>query len=182
MAEQFSQLEEKHSQFIQQQPLYFVATAATDGRVNLSPKGLDSLRILLPNRIVWLNLTGSGNESAAHVAESPRMTLMFCSFGKLPLILRVYGNAKVIHPRDKQWPELIAKFPEYINARQMFNLDIDLVQTSCGFAVPHYDFKGERETLVNGANKRGKDGMAQYWKDKNLFSLDGKPTHLLDDE
>jgi Pyridoxamine 5''-phosphate oxidase. len=180
MATQYPELNDKLIAFIQEQALFFVGTADRDGRVNVSPKGLDSLRVLSPRKVLWLNLTGSGNESAAHVRAVPRMTLMFCSFGKQPLILRLYGQARVVHPSDADWPELSAHFPALPGARQVFELDIDLVQTSCGFAVPYFEFKGERPTLNTWAEKRGPEGLREYWKERNALSLDGKPTGILD--
>ncbi len=181
MAEQFEKLQEKHIEFIRNQHLFFVGTAGAEGAVNVSPKGMDTLRVLDANRLVWLNLTGSGNETAAHVFENNRMTIMFCSFDRQPLILRLYGNAKIIHPRDKQvWDEHSALFNEQPGARQFFEMQIDMVQTSCGYAVPFYELKGERDTLVKWAKNRGEDGIKNYWEEKNQASLDGKPTHILD--
>lgn len=178
MSDRFQQLSEKHADFIRKQHLFFVATAGQEGSINLSPKGLDSLRVLTPSRVVWLNLTGSGNETAAHVLENNRMTLMFCSFDKQPLILRLYGEAEVIHPRDNSWEALVGHFPEHLGARQIFDLRVNLVQTSCGYAVPYYELKGQRPTLTNWANKRGKAGVEDYWSEKNSLSLDGKPTGI----
>ena len=133
---QSSTLSARQIRFIQEQPMFFVATAATDGRVNMSPKGMDSLRIIDNNHISWLNLSGSGNETAAHIRSNPRMTLMFCSVNEKPLILRVYGEATVLHPRDEQWESSLAQLPSIAGSRQIFNLKIDLVQTSCGTGVP----------------------------------------------
>ena len=178
MAEQFHELLPNHRDFIQQQQLFFVGTAAADGRVNVSPKGMDSFRIIDSNNIAWLNLTGSGNETAAHIRENRRMTILFCSFDKQPLILRLYGQATVVHPRDKAWSELETLFPHYLGARQIFEVNVDLVQTSCGFAVPLYDLVGERPTLKNWAEKAGREGTKQYWQEKNTRSLDGKDTGI----
>jgi len=181
VSDKYEALLAEHMDFIEKQHLFFVATAGADGFVNVSPKGMDSLRILDPRRLLWLNLTGSGNESAAHVLETARMTLMFCSFDRQPLILRVYGRADVIHPRQQGWDGLIREFPDYLGARQIFDLRIDLVQTSCGYAVPYYEFKGERETLTKWAEKRGRQGIEQYWLEKNRFSLDGRATGISED-
>jgi hypothetical protein len=184
MAKQFLELSAAHAAFIQKQAVYFVGTATEQSRINISPKGLDTLRILSPTRIVWLNLTGSGNESAAHVALSPRMTLMFCSFEQAPLILRTYGQARVIHPRDAAWAELHALFPNHPGARQLFNVTIDLVQTSCGFGVPECTQTSaglnDRPTLNHWAEKKGSAGIAAYWQEKNQISIDGLPSHILD--
>lgn len=168
----------KLREFIEQQKIFFVATATADSRINLSPKGMDSLRVVNANRVVWLNVTGSGNETAAHVQENPRMTLMFTAFEGNPMILRLYGNAQAIHMDDADWQLLYPLFPEIPGARQIFDLNIDLVQTSCGFAVPLYDYVGEREQLNTWASKKGNDGLKEYWKEKNNISLDGKPTHF----
>lgn len=180
MAQLYSALTPELSDFIQQQHIYFVGTAGASGKVNVSPKGMDSLRILGPERVVWLNLTGSGNESAAHVRENGRMTLMFCSFDKQPMILRLYGQARVVHPRDGEWAQLQAQFPPLHGTRQFFVLDIELVQTSCGFAVPFMEFTGDRPTLENWAAKKGRDGLHDYWGQKNLMSLDNLETGILD--
>ena len=178
MAEQFDQLKDNHIDFIQQQKLFFVGTADVDGFVNVSPKGMDCFRVVHSTCVRWLNLTGSGNESAAHILACNRMTMMFCSFDKLPLILRLYGRAMVCHHGDDSWNEQIAEFPNYINARQLFTVELQMIQTSCGFAVPYYEFNGERPTLQNWAEKRGDDGIKQYWQEKNTQSLNGKPTGM----
>lgn len=178
MGQKFAQLETKQIEFIQKQHLFFVGTAGAGGRVNVSPKGMDTLRVIDTHKVVWLNLTGSGNESAAHVAENGRMTLMFCSFERAPLILRLYGQAQVLHPRDAQWGHYVTLFPPYAGARQLFELTIDMVQTSCGFAVPFFEYSGERETLAAWADQKGEEGLAQYWQEKNQLSLDGQPTYI----
>lgn len=182
MAKQYAELDDTLSAFITAQPLFFVGTAAREGRVNVSPKGMDSLRILSPTRVAWLSVTGSGNETAGHLLDSPRMTLMFCSFDKQPLILRLYGHARTLHPRDAEWAEHLALFPPLPGTRQIYLLDIDLVQTSCGFAVPYMQFAGERETLRNWAEKRGTDGLREYWAEKNQRTLDGQETGILGPE
>ncbi|MCR9106299.1 MAG: pyridoxamine 5'-phosphate oxidase family protein [Gammaproteobacteria bacterium] len=181
MAEKFHTLNDKLIDFIGRQHLFFVGTAGAEGFVNVSPKGMDSFRVLDASRVAWLNLTGSGNESAAHVLENGRMTIMFCSFDKQPLILRIYGHARAVHPRDAQWPELLALFPDHPGARQIFVVDIVMVMTSCGYAVPYYALKGERPTLTKWAEKHGPEGIQNYWSEKNLKSLDGKDTGLLEE-
>lgn len=165
-------------QFIQRQPFFFVGTAAAGGRVNISPKGLDSLRVQSESRIVWLNLSGSGNETAAHVRELPRMTLMFCATSGDAMILRVYGAAKVTHPGDAGWPQLSGLFPKMAGSRQIFELAIDLVQTSCGTGVPNMQFVSERgpAELLPFYEEMGEDGVRAYWTRKNRLSIDGKPT------
>jgi hypothetical protein len=178
MSEHFERLSEKHIEFIEKQNIYFVGTAETEGFVNVSPKGMDSFRVINSSRVVWLNLTGSGNETATHLLENSRMTIMFCSFDKQPLILRLYGQAKIIHPRDKAWDELCRGFPSFIGARQFFELDIELVQTSCGYAVPFYDLKGERPTLTKFADNEGREGIEKYWERNNTISINGKDTGI----
>mgnify|MGYP003674422615 FL=1 len=178
MSERFEKLDEKLRSFIGKQHLYFVGTAGAEGFVNVSPKGMDSFRILDDTTVAWLNLTGSGNETAAHVLENGRMTVMFCSFDKQPLIMRLYGQAVVVHPRDERWGELSALFPAQLGARQVFVLNLELVQTSCGYAVPYYELKGERPTLTNWADKRGEAGIRDYWAENNVESLDGKDTGI----
>ena len=179
MAQIYPALSDKHAQFIADQKIFFVGTATADSRVNVSPKGMDSLRIVDKNRVAWLNLTGSGNETSAHVQQNPRMTIMFCSFDEDPLILRLYGNAQVVHPQDAKWEALYSLFEPTLGARQIFDLSIDLVQTSCGFAVPYFTFEGEREKLKEWAQNKGDEGLRKYWQDRNQTSIDGIPTHII---
>ena len=178
MAKLYTEINHKLQQFIENQKIFFVATATADSRINLSPKGMDSLRVIDPNRVIWLNVTGSGNETAAHVQENPRMTIMLTAFEDNPLILRLYGTAKAIHKDDAEWEYLFPLFQPLPGARQIFDININLVQTSCGFAVPLYDYVGEREYLNTWAEKKGEAGVQAYWKETNRVSLDGKPTHF----
>jgi hypothetical protein len=180
MGKKYPEINEKHQSFIKQQKMYFVATAPTEGRINLSPKGIDSLQVMSENRVVWLNLTGSGNETAAHLLEDNRMTIMFCAFEGDPKILRLYGHARAIHQRDSEWEELLALFPETNGARQLIDMQVELVHTSCGFGVPLYDFVGQREDLTRWIDKKGPEGIADYWQDRNAESLDGKPTGIFE--
>lgn len=180
MGQKYSEISTCHRQFIEAQKLFFVATAAGDGRINLSPKGLDTLRVLGPNRVVWLNLTGSGNETAAHLPESDRMTLMFCAFEGDPVVLRLYGHARLFHPRDPEWSGLAALFPSIPGSRQVVDMQVDLVQTSCGFGVPFFEYRGQRGQFEAWAEKKGRDGIEQYWRQKNQVSIDGKPTRILE--
>ena len=163
-------------EFIEQQKIFFVGTAANKGRVNISPKGTDSFRVLEKNKIVWLNLTGSGNETAAHLIKNNRMTIMFCAFEGNPLILRLYGIAQIYHHEDQKFQQYINLFPKNAGVRQIIEMDVDLVQTSCGFAVPFMDFNKERTTLNNWATKQGKEKIKEYWKKKNNTSIDGYKT------
>ncbi|WP_310620743.1 pyridoxamine 5'-phosphate oxidase family protein [Flexibacterium corallicola] len=170
--------------FIKKQHMFFVATAAPEGRVNMSPKGLDSLRILSPTHIRWLNLTGSGNETAAHIRQSNRMTLMFCAFNGNPMTLRVYGKATVSHSHDADWEEKLATFPELAGTRQIFDLEIDLVHISCGKGVPEMEFAKDRayEQLEAHFINLGPEETKAYQKRKNTKSLDGFPTGILGED
>lgn len=178
MAKQFDRIEDDHKRFIREQHMFFVATAAPDGRVNLSPKGMDSLRIVGDHRILWMNLTGSGNETAGHLLENPRMTLMWCSFTTRPLILRAYGTAKAVHPSDANWAVVSKDFPEHRSARQVFDLTIDMMQTSCGWAVPFMDYVSERDTMQKWVDGKSDDQIRTHWVEKNQVTIDGKPTGM----
>jgi hypothetical protein len=180
MARFYPALEDRHRDFIAAQKLFFTATAPANGRINLSPKGMDSLRLLDPGRVAYLDLTGSGNETAAHLRHDGRMTLMFCSFDAEPLILRLYGRGQVVRRQDAAWAELRRHFPALPGERQLIVLEIDSVQTSCGYAVPLYDYRGERDTLARWAEKKGPTGLLDYWREKNTVSIDGLPTGLLE--
>lgn len=179
MGKQYASLSEKLTEFIAEQKVFFVGTAATDSRVNVSPKGMDSFRVLNNNRVIWLNVTGSGNETSAHIQLNPRMTIMFCAFDGSPLILRLYGTARVVHKKDDDWEELIAHFSPLPGARQIFDLSIELVQSSCGMAVPYYLYAGDRELLSDWAKKKGDDGLLAYWEEKNQSSIDNIPTNII---
>tara|TARA_B100000925_G_C21988288_1_gene465563 strand:+ start:875 stop:1546 length:672 start_codon:yes stop_codon:yes gene_type:complete len=176
----FNELNNEHIKFIKEQKVFFVATAVSDGRINLSPKGLDSLKILDKNRIVWLNLTGSGNETSTHIQQNPRMTIMMNAFEGKPLILRIYGTAKVIHHLDNEWTELINLFSYSEGSRQIFDLSISSVQTSCGWAVPEYRFIRERNILDKSNKVAGEKGIKKYWKKANTLSIDGIKTNIIE--
>jgi len=178
MGKRYAEISDSLKEFIAQQKLFFVGTATDDSRVNISPKGMDSLRVLDSNRVIWLNVTGSGNETAAHLQTHPRMTIMFAAFEGAPMILRLYGSARAIHHGDAEWNELYSHFAVTPGARQIFDLQVDLVQTSCGMAVPFFDYVDEREQLKNWAINKGEEGIKEYWKEKNQLSLDGKPTGI----
>ena len=169
--------------FIERQPMFFVATAAETGRVNVSPKGADSLRIIDDNHLRWLSLSGSGNETAGHIKQQNRITLMFCAFEGDALILRVYGQASILHPRDAGWQEALADFPQMAGSRQIFDVTIDSVQTSCGTGVPRMSFDGERvdEELLPYYADMGPEGVEAYWRKKNTSTIDGFETGLFED-
>ncbi len=166
--------------FIEQQQMFFVASAPLDarGHVNVSPKGLDSLRVLDEKRVAYLDLTGSGNETSAHLEENGRITLMFCAFAGPPKILRLFGRGRTILAGADGWPELASRFELRPGARQVIVVDVERVQTSCGFGVPVYEFQGQREMLPAWAEKKGADGIAKYQREKNAASIDGLPTAL----
>ncbi|WP_457670973.1 pyridoxamine 5'-phosphate oxidase family protein [Thiolapillus sp.] len=180
MGQLYSDISEELKRFVYEQKIFFVGTATADSRINISPKGMDSLRIVDGNRVVWLNLTGSANETSAHVQEDSRMTIMFAAFEGKPLILRLYGTAKAVHRNDPEWSELLSLFKPVPGARQIFDFAVDLVQTSCGMAVPFFDYVEDREALRNWAEKKGEEGLVEYWRRKNQVSLDGKPTNIIE--
>ena len=179
MGRQLKSLNPRLNMFIENQKIFFVGTARSDGRVNISPKGMDALKVLGENKVIWLNLTGSGNETAAHLLENDRMTIMFRSFDESPLILRLYGKAKIFHQRDMGFDNYMTHFKHKHGARQIVELDIDLVQTSCGFGVPLMDFVKERSTLNDWAKEKSDNELEDYWKKKNTTSLDGHETDIL---
>lgn len=164
--------------FIARQRMFFTATAplTETERINLSPKGMDTFRVLSDGEVAYLDLTGSGNETTAHIHENGRLTIMFCSFEDKPLILRLYGRGEVILPPDDAWRELIGCFDEIAGRRQIIRLRIESIQTSCGFGVPLYAFQGHRATLEQWGEKKGEAGLRQYWREKNQTSIDGLPT------
>jgi len=180
MAKYYPELTEPLQQFIQAQQVFFTATAATDGHVNVSPKGIDTLRCLDRSTIAYLDLTGSGNETAAHLLNNGRMTLMFCSFTEQPMILRLFGQGRSIQPRHSDWFDFYSHFHPTPGERQIIVLQIEMVQTSCGAGVPIYDFREQRQAIITWAEKKGEAGLKQYWHDKNQTSLDGLPTKLLE--
>jgi len=180
MGKQYQELSAEQTAFIASQKIFFVGTATETGRVNVSPKGMDSLVVLGSNRVAWLNVTGSGNETAAHIQSNRRMTIMFCAFEGKPLILRLYGKAKVYHRADNEWHELLPAFKPLPGARQIFELEIDLVQSSCGMSIPYFDYVEERESLNDWARAKGEEGIRQYWSERNQVSIDGQPTNIVD--
>ncbi|MCB0132657.1 MAG: pyridoxamine 5'-phosphate oxidase family protein [Caldilineaceae bacterium] len=166
--------------FIAEQHIFFTASATADGRINLSPKGMESFLCLDDQTAAYLNVTGSGNETAAHLSADGRLTVMFCSVTTRPLILRLYGAGRAIHPHDAEWEAYLAHFDPIPGARQIIVLAIESVQTSCGFAVPFYDYAGERDTLRKWAAQKGPEGIRQYWEERNSRSIDGLATGILD--
>jgi Pyridoxamine 5'-phosphate oxidase len=178
MAKFYTQLDDKLCEFIAAQKLFFTATAPIEGRINLSPKGIDSFRCLDFNRVAYLDLTGSGNETASHLQQNGRMTMMFCSFTDKPLILRLYGKGEVVLPETEKWDDLIDRFTDLPGKRQLILLQLESVQTSCGYGVPIYELQEERSTLTDWAVNKGEDGVRAYQLQNNLVSIDGLPNHL----
>lgn len=184
MAKFYPKLETHHRDFIAAQRIFFTASAPPDGRVNVSPRSTDLLRILSDNRALYLDRTGSGNETAAHMRAGGRLTVMFCAFEGPPLIMRLFGRGMVIARGSAAYADLLgAEFDneEPLGARQMMRIDFDVVQTSCGFGVPLFDYVEERPHMDRWARAKGVDGIEAYWREKNLVSMDGLPTGLLDD-
>lgn len=182
MGKQFERIEPFHRQFIERQHIFFNASAAAAGHVNVSPRDGAALRVLDANTVVYLDRTGSGNETAAHMLADGRLTLMFCAFEGPPLILRLYGQGHILPRHSAVYDDLLASHfdnTEPLGARQMVRLEIDLVQTSCGFGVPLFEYVGERDQLTRWAEAKGEDGLEDYWREKNLRSIDGLPTGLL---
>ncbi|MEH6827214.1 pyridoxamine 5'-phosphate oxidase family protein [Parasphingorhabdus sp.] len=179
MADFFDSMTDKHIAFIAQQPMFFVATAAADGRINLSPKGYDSFRVLDANRVAYLDLGGSGNETHAHLVADGRITIMFNNFANPALIMRLYGTGRPVLPQDAGWDELAAHFDILPGTRQIFDIAVDNVQTSCGWGVPQMEMKAERETLV----KYHRQADPEAWMEKTagrVKSIDGLPTRATD--
>jgi Pyridoxamine 5'-phosphate oxidase len=185
MGKQFPSMTPAHREFIAKQRVFFTATATAASRVNISPRPTDALRVLDDRTVLYLDLTGSGSETAAHLHADGRITLMFCAFEEPPNILRLYGQGASYPRASGEYASLLAEFfdsNEPLGARQIVRIDIDLVQTSCGYGVPLFDYVGERETLQRWAEKKGEAGLAEYWRLKNARSLDGLPTGLVEEE
>lgn len=179
MATKYDSIEDRYRKVIEKQHIFFVGTAAEDGRVNISPKGMDSLKVMGPNRLIWRNLTGSGNETAGHLLRVNRMTVMWCTFEGPPNILRAYGTARTVHRNDPDWEALNGLFPEAIGARQVYDMTVEMFQQSCGYAVPLYDYREDREVLTSWAEQRGPEGLRAYWADRNRQTIDGMETGIV---
>lgn len=180
MGKFFEEISTAHKSFIEKQKMYFVASAplSADGHVNLSPKGIDSFRVISVSRVMYLDIVGSGNETSAHILENGRITIMFCAYEGPPNILRLYGKGYTVLPGDAEWSELSAQFVLPLAVRQIIVADVDMVQTSCGFSVPYYEYAGERDHAEKWALNKGADGLEKYKKEKNMLSLDGLPTAM----
>jgi len=183
MGKQFESIDAAHREFIAKQKIFFNASAAAEGRVNLSPRDTRLFR-LVDNTAVYLDLTGSGNETAAHLRANGRLTLMFCAFEGSPMILRLYGTGRVLRRGSAEYRSMLAQHfnnEEPLGTRQMIVLSVDLVQTSCGYNVPRFDYREDRDTLTRWAEKKGPEGLEAYWREKNLRSIDGLPSELIDE-
>jgi hypothetical protein len=176
LAKFYDHLDDKLIAFIKEQPLFFIASAAPEGRVNLSPKGLHAFRVISPLRCAYLDITGSGNETAAHARAGGRATIMFCSFSRNPLVLRLYGRTSAGAPGSALWAELSDQFELFPGARQIVALEIDSVQTACGFGVPEMTLEKHRPTLTKYWEAKGESATAEYREHKNKVSIDGLPT------
>lgn len=183
MAKQFSSIDDRLRDFIARQHIFFTASAAANSRVNVSPRETLCLRIISPNTAIYLDRTGSGNETSAHMKADGRLTIMFCAMQGPPMILRLYGRGRIIHRSSPEYGDLLLTHyagDEPLGARQIVWLDIDLIQTSCGFGVPLFSYEGERPSLDQWARAKGPDGIEEYWHEKNVLSMDGLPTGLFD--
>jgi hypothetical protein len=184
LAKKFPLINQTHREFISRQHIFFVASAAGQSHVNLSPRSTDSLRLIDDHEVAYLDRTGSSNETAAHIRASGSVTIMFCAFEGTPLILRLYGKGVVHHRRSKAFAELLAGHfggVAPLGTRQIVSLKVEMVQSSCGFGVPLFAYEGERDALDKWAGKKGQEGLEAYWHDHNVESLDGLPTGLLED-
>jgi hypothetical protein len=176
MAQQFRALDDTHRAFIREQRIFFVASAARDSHVNISPRSTDSFRVLGPCDAIYLDRTGSGNETAAHARAGGRVTIMFCAFAGAPAILRLYGRADIHLPHSPRFTELLAQHfasAAPLGTRQIVQLHIDTVRKSCGFGVPLFDYRSERDALDRWCTRKGEAGLATYRQEKNRRSIDG---------
>ncbi len=184
MAKVLPSIDEACRDFIGRQRIFFAASAAPGAHVNLSPRGTDLFVVLDPFTVAWLDKTGSGNETAAHLKADGRLTVMFCAFDGPPNILRLYGRGEVLRRDSEAYRDLLATAfggVEPPGARQIVRLRVDRVQTSCGYGAPLFDYRGERPSLDNWARSKGEDGLEAYRREKNTVSIDGLPTGLFDD-
>jgi len=181
MAKDFPSLNQHHREFIARQHMFFTASAAAGSHINISPRSTDMLRVLGDNAVVYLDRTGSGNETAAHLLADGRLTIMFCAVEGPPLILRLYGRGRALRRGGEEYATLLSVHyadTEPLGARQMVRLDFDLVKTSCGYGVPLFDYREERETMDKWALSKGEEGIKAYWQEKNLVSMDGLSTGM----
>lgn len=180
MGKEKDYISDDHKSFIENQKMFFVSTAplSAEGHINLSPKGFDCFRILSPTRVGYLDIVGSGNETSAQLMENGRITIMFCAFEGPPKILRLYGRGYTVLPGNDEWKELSNQFEILPAARQIIVADIFKVKSSCGFGVPIYDYKEQRDHAMKWAANKGEDGLEEYKKENNMASMDGLPAPI----
>ena len=177
MSKLYNGIDEVLARFIGAQRVFFVATAPLDpaGHVNLSPKGLESFKVIDPRTVAYLDLTGSGIETVAHLRENARVVIMFCAFEGPPKILRLHGRGEVIEPGDSRFPEFSKLFPKLPGTRSIVVVALERIADSCGYGVPIYRYEGERKQLIDWAQRKGTLGLAQYRSEINHSSIDGLP-------
>jgi hypothetical protein len=177
MGKVFETIDERLAAWLREQHVFFVATAplAADGHVNLSPKGLDSFAVLGPREVAYLDLTGSGVETVAHLRENGRITLLFCAFEGPPRLVRLYGRGVAFEPGDAEFAALAARFPSYSSTRSLIRVALERIADSCGYGVPLYRYEAERRQLGEWAQRKGPDGLRVYRAEKNAHSIDGLP-------
>jgi len=177
MGKLFDEITPEIAEWVEKQHMFFVATAplAEDGHINCSPKGLDTFRILGPRKVAYLDITGSGAETIAHLRENGRIVFMFCAFDGAPKIVRFHGKGEVVLPTSPLWSELQGRFPEYLGVRAIISAEITRVSDSCGYGVPHFEFSEDRETMQRWAETKGSEDLSLYRKQKNRRSIDGLP-------
>jgi hypothetical protein len=181
MSKWFTSITPEMREFIAEQKVFFVATAPHEGRINLSPKGMDTFQVVDDTRAIYLDLTGSGNETAAHLLDDGRLTIMFCSFEKTADITRLYGHGRAIHPRDREWSEYLAMFPPHPGVRQIIEIEVESAMNSCGYAVPRLQGLEERDTLRKYWQGRDESAVVKYQQKENARSIDGLPTGIFAD-
>ena len=177
MGKLFDGIDDAVARFIAAQHVFFVATAPLDaaGHVNLSPKGLQSFKVIDPKTVAYLDLTGSGIETVSHLRENGRIVIMFCAFQSAPKILRLYGRGEAIEPGDPRFNDLLALFPEFPGVRSVILVALERISDSCGYGIPLYRYEGDRAQLLNWAQRKGSPGLAQYRAKNNRASIDGLP-------
>lgn len=177
MAKVLEGIDPELGRWLEAQPVFFVATAPSGdgGHVNVSPKGYDTFRVLDERTVAYLDLTGSGAETIAHVRQNGRITIMFCAFSGPPRVVRLHGRGAVLREGDDGVDELASRFPDLPGARSIIRVEVERVSTSCGYAVPKMELVEERDVLIGWARRKGEDGLVEYWAEKNAESIDGLP-------
>lgn len=184
MGKTYEEITPELKEWLKEQRMFFVATAplSSERLVNCSPKGMDTFRILGPSEVAYLDLTGSGIETVSHLRENGRIVIMFCAFAGPPKIVRLHGKGQVVASGCPSFQTLIERFPTYIGARAVIRVDLTRISDSCGYAVPFYEYRGPRETLVKHADAKGPERLAEYRLEKNRRSIDGLPGLFVDDD